>query len=141
MAALSIRPTNSGANVTVNGKPHSAGDLFEVGTRVQVVVRGSGLRTYRRTHTIRAGGLALTPSLLAVGRGTLKLASDPWAEVIVDGKPLGRQTPIYDLRLSSGPHRITLVNNLEQLRMEFTVVIRANKSTSRAANLRTKKVQ
>ena len=42
--------------------------------------------------------------------GRLRLFSEPWAEVYVDGQATNRTTPIDDLALPAGRHRLRLVN-------------------------------
>ena len=140
-ARLTVDPSPSSANVTVNGKPYKSGQSYPVGSSLKIVVSAPGHLSWSRNVKMTSGGLDFSPQLAVAGTGTLKLTSQPWADVTIDGKRLGRQTPIYDLKLSAGPHKIVLVNNLENLRMEFTVVIKANQTTTKSANLRTKRVQ
>lgn len=44
-------------------------------------------------------------------RGTLQLAVSPWAEVAVDGKPVGVAPPLSQLSLPAGRHTVTLRNS------------------------------
>jgi len=53
--------------------------------------------------------------------GTLRIFSEPWAELSVDGKSTGETTPIAELRLSPGPHRLRLANPVLQLEREMDV--------------------
>jgi hypothetical protein len=53
--------------------------------------------------------------------GTLRIFSEPWAELSVDGKSTGETTPIAGLRLSPGPHRLRLANPVLQLEREMDV--------------------
>ena len=43
------------------------------------------------------------------GEGFLSLNTNPWTEVNIDGEPYG-VTPLFKIRLKSGPHRLTLTN-------------------------------
>ncbi len=54
-----------------------------------------------------------------VATGTLKVVILPWAEVWVDGKPLG-QTPVRT-KLSVGPHRVRLKNDATEKTVSVTV--------------------
>ncbi|HSV69771.1 MAG TPA: serine/threonine-protein kinase [Methylibium sp.] len=47
----------------------------------------------------------------AAATGVLQLAVSPWAEVLVDGKPVGTAPPINQLTLPAGEHRLTLRNS------------------------------
>jgi hypothetical protein len=38
--------------------------------------------------------------------GTLSITSAPWGELLLDGKPTGLTTPVTDLRLTPGKHRV-----------------------------------
>ncbi len=38
--------------------------------------------------------------------GLLSIASDPWGRVIIDGNETGLLTPVVDLRVKPGPHRV-----------------------------------
>lgn len=44
-------------------------------------------------------------------RGTLQLAVSPWAQVAVDGKPVGVTPPLSQLSLPPGRHTVTLRNS------------------------------
>ncbi|MCU0662688.1 MAG: protein kinase [Myxococcota bacterium] len=54
------------------------------------------------------------------GTGTLSVFVRPWANVVVDGVPLG-QTPLKNLRLSAGTHRVELSN--EELGYQSTLEV------------------
>ncbi len=75
----------------------------------------------RRAPTARARTAA--PRSSATGQGTLRINSRPWAEVSIDGRSVGN-TPLMNLELSAGTHRITLRNpdfSLEKtIRVEIT---------------------
>ena len=58
--------------------------------------------------------------------GLLKVDSQPWGEIYVDGKSTGRQTPAFDLKLPAGKHKIRLVNPVQKLETEFEVEILAD---------------
>lgn len=59
-------------------------------------------------------GTADTPFAVAEGQpfGTLSVASDPWGRLWIDGHDTGATTPVVDLRLSSGLHRVRVSDPL-----------------------------
>lgn len=61
------------------------------------------------------------------GEGIIGLNSKPPCDVFVDGKATGQKTPVRELRLPAGPHRITLVNNEFSIREEFKVDVKPDK--------------
>ncbi len=62
----------------------------------------------------------------ASGSGTLTLGSKPVCDIFIDGSATGQHTPQRDIKLPSGPHRITLVNNEFGIKETFTVTIKAD---------------
>ncbi len=76
------------------------------------------------------------PSEVAVmgGPGRLRINSRPWSQVSVDGQNIGT-TPQMNISLSSGRHRVTLVNPEFNIRKTITVNIRPGETTTRIVNL------
>jgi hypothetical protein len=75
---------------------------------------------------------------VAVGEGYLLASSKPWAKILVDGKPTGRNTPtppIAPLTLKAGKHTITLVTEAGQ-RFDFSVTIKAGETTTLVKTLK-----
>ena len=62
----------------------------------------------------------------AGGKGTLKLAINPWGEVLVDGHSMGVAPPLNQLTLPPGEHVITIRNG-DAPDFRQTVVVRADK--------------
>jgi eukaryotic-like serine/threonine-protein kinase len=62
----------------------------------------------------------------AKGQGTLLLGSKPPCDIYINGKDTGLQTPQRDIKLSSGKHKITLVNNEFGIKETFVVDIKAD---------------
>jgi hypothetical protein len=51
---------------------------------------------------------------------SIRIASRPWAEVWIDGKNTGRKTPIDNLKVSCGSHKLELKRpdkDIEQMEM------------------------
>ncbi|HVO31201.1 MAG TPA: hypothetical protein VMV18_10705, partial [bacterium] len=87
------------------------------------------IATPRPTAKLIPTPVAPTPTprvdVAPAATGLVKLDSDPWGEIFVDGKDIGRQTPAFDLRLPEGKHEIRLVNNVQKLETHFSVVVDA----------------
>jgi hypothetical protein len=62
------------------------------------------------------------------GRGRLRVAVTPWAEVQLDGRPVGT-TPIAPLELREGAHTIVLKNGDLQANVSRRVVVIPDKET------------
>ncbi|MBN2495021.1 MAG: PEGA domain-containing protein [Deltaproteobacteria bacterium] len=69
-------------------------------SRVQVE-RG---RTARIVLRAEAGG----QDRFDPGKGVLKINSSPWGRVWIDGKDLGKATPLFHVQLAAGKHRVTI---------------------------------
>lgn len=66
-----------------------------------------------------ADGISV-PQEAPVSVGALSVFVRPWAKILVDGVPRG-QTPLKNLRLVAGPHKIMLVNDEIGYRRSFEV--------------------
>ncbi|WP_394843827.1 PEGA domain-containing protein [Pendulispora brunnea] len=53
--------------------------------------------------------------------GFLTVSSTPPAKVIIDDKDSGRSTPVENLRLPVGDHKLTLVNGNVKRTLGFTI--------------------
>jgi hypothetical protein len=62
------------------------------------------------------------------GEGTLSLGAKPPCEIFIDGKSTGLRTPQREIILSSGKHKVTLLNNEFGIKESFTVDIRADET-------------
>jgi PEGA domain len=84
----------------------------------------------RETVTIRAGvliPLAITPPM-----GRLSVNADPWAQVLIDDKPIG-DTPLANVSVSLGEHQVTFRHPQLGERRE-TVTVRADVPTRVSAS-------
>ncbi len=68
---------------------------------------------------------AKTPA--AAGDGTLRINSRPWAQVVIDGRPIGN-TPQMNIALPPGNHRVQLVNPEFNLKKNLTVTIKSGQT-------------
>lgn len=71
----------------------------------------------------------------ASGPGTLQVVVLPWADVSVDGKPMGT-TPIAPIQLPPGPHSVALRNAELGASRSFSVVIKPGQPTLLRIDLR-----
>jgi hypothetical protein len=69
------------------------------------------------------------PPKAAGGKGMLMIGSKPPCEIFVDGKATRLKTPQRELKLTPGPHKITLVNKEHRITETFTVDVKAGAST------------
>ncbi len=63
----------------------------------------------------------------AAGQGTLQIQTLPWARVFIDGRDTGRNTPVRELRVPAGSHRIGL-RTADGRMTEITVQVPANET-------------
>ena len=64
------------------------------------------------------------------GFGTLRLNSKPWGKVYIDGKDLGKNTPLLDHKLKAGEHTITIEFSTGETKTE-KVTIFPDKTTTK----------
>ncbi|MCC6746419.1 MAG: serine/threonine protein kinase [Deltaproteobacteria bacterium] len=63
------------------------------------------------------------------GMGTLKVNSNPWTQIVIDGKDTGLTTPQGKIPLAAGKHKIQLKNPKFNIDESFTVVIKPDQPT------------
>ena len=68
--------------------------------------------------------------------GYLNLNSIPWSEVVIDGRPIGRPTPLLKLKLRAGAHSIVLTNREKKLKKALQVSIRPGGTTWKVVRLK-----
>ena len=86
----------------------------------------------RQTVTIRAG--VLTPLIIAPPMGRLSINADPWAQVLIDDRPIG-DTPVANVSVSLGEHQVTFRHPQLGERRE-TVIVRADVPTRVSTSFR-----
>jgi serine/threonine-protein kinase len=115
--SLLVTSTPAGAQITVDGRPAGVTPApvpIEVGKTYSIEVkRGSSAPFKQLLHVEPATPLVLQAKLDApapTGFGSLDLQSEPWADISIDGKLLGQQTPARGIRLPAGTHKVMLSN-------------------------------
>jgi serine/threonine-protein kinase len=126
-ATLRIQ-TDGVPSFTVDGKPlkpASDGALHLAPGRHNVTVSATGL-AFARTLAVelKPGEAALRA--VHGGKGYLRVAVSPWAEVMVDGRVLGT-TPLQPAELSEGVHTVTLKNGELGVTTKRRILITPNK--------------
>jgi hypothetical protein len=86
----------------------------------------------RQTVTIRAG--VLTPLTITPPMGRLSINADPWAQVLIDDRPIG-DTPVANVSVSLGEHQVTFRHPQLGERRE-TVTVRADVATRISTSFR-----
>jgi serine/threonine-protein kinase len=99
------------ATFVVDGRTqHAASDgTLRLAPGHHRVVVSSPLYAYPRTLEVDLRPRESATRVVARGRGTLRVAVTPWAEVTVDGKVLG-VTPLQPVDLGEGAHQVSLKN-------------------------------
>ncbi len=81
-----------------------------------------------------SGGAVAREPTMPRGHGALRLNTQPWTTVYIDGQLLGT-TPVVDHFLKAGSHKLTLVNDDYNLRRDVTVRIQAGQTTTKVVRL------
>jgi serine/threonine-protein kinase len=61
------------------------------------------------------------------GKATLNVTTLPWADVTLDGRPIGR-TPIRGRQIPAGKHKVVLTNPLKGFSKTYTFTVKAGES-------------
>jgi serine/threonine-protein kinase len=126
MAAITTTAADAGPIATsqLAVHPHDAGalDATRVAAIAPIAVDAGPIASPAlAAHPLDAGmpDAAIKARAEPVATGNLKVVILPWAEVWVDGKPLG-QTPVR-AKISVGPHRVRLKNDTKEKTVTVTV--------------------
>jgi eukaryotic-like serine/threonine-protein kinase len=142
--ALAAAPREATLKIETQGAPTfvvdghalkpSADGLLHLQPGRHVIVVSSAQLTSPRTLTVELRADEAAVRAVRLGRGQLRVAVSPWAEVSVDGHALGT-TPLPPLDLAEGPHTVTLKNGELNVVTKKHVVIAPNKEVVLKANL------
>jgi hypothetical protein len=88
----------------------------------------------RRIEQLTSPSALETSASAPTGEGVLRINSRPWAEVFVDGTPVGN-TPQQNLRLPAGAHTVELLNRPMSMNKTLRVVIQPGQTETRIVNL------
>ncbi|HXU74407.1 MAG TPA: protein kinase, partial [Polyangia bacterium] len=92
------------------------------------VVVSSPMLAYPRTLEVDLRPRELATRAIARGRGTLRVAVTPWAEVTVDGRVLG-VTPLAPVDLAEGAHQVSLKNGELGVVAKRRIIVSPNKES------------
>jgi serine/threonine-protein kinase len=118
------------ANYVVDGRTqHPAGDgaLHLVPGHHRITVSSPAL-AFPRTIEVDLRSRESATRAIARGRGLLRVAVTPWAEVTVDGRVLG-VTPLAPVDLAEGTHQVALKNGDLGVVSKRRVTISPNRET------------
>jgi len=105
----------AGARIVVDNVPATSPDLrLLVGQRHVLHISAPHFHDRTDTLTVVAGEDAQRPEALDtvfIPPGTLRIVALPWAMVEIDGSTNVRETPVLNVKLPEGFHRITLVRS------------------------------
>lgn len=120
--------TDGPASFTVDGraqKPAADGALHLAPGRHTVVV-SSPVLAYSRTLQVDLKPNEAALRAVHAGRGHLRVAVTPWAEVIIDGRAVG-VTPLQPQELPEGTHHVSLKNPDLGVTVKRRVIVAPNK--------------
>lgn len=89
---------------------------------------------------VESGAAAVVKIACVLGKpaasgGRLSIGAVPWAEVYLDGKKLGRRTPIVGHAVEAGEHTVRLVNPATGREKTVQVTVKAGRTATVTANL------
>jgi serine/threonine protein kinase len=118
------------ATYVVDGRTERAGadGALHLPSGHHRVTVSSTLLAYPRTLEVDLRPRESATRAIARGRGTLRVAVSPWAEVTVDGRVLG-VTPLAPVDLGEGAHQIALKNGDLGVVAKRRVIVSPNKET------------
>ena len=67
--------------------------------------------------------------LIEKERGSLRIQSTPRAEILLDGVPLGRKTPVLSLPVAAGEHSVQLIHPETSQKWSYSVFVKAQATT------------
>ena len=145
-SSIAVETEPAGATVTVDGKAAGTAPLTipEVNAGVHVVEASMpGYSNVKRTVTVSSEGdrlmIVLTlpqkrEKLAEAQKGRLTLSTDPWTHVSLNGKLLG-DTPLIELPLPAGRHRLQLKNEQAKIDVAIEVEVKAGQLTKKVLRL------
>ena len=131
---LTVVTEPAGADLTIDGEAVGASPWTttqDAGAIVEITARAEGYLSTTRLIRVSEGPSQLTRLALpreAPGDDARPVAitvtSTPWAYVAVDGRVLGKSTPVT-VELAPGPHTVVVENPLEDWSESRTVDVEA----------------
>ncbi|MBN2496783.1 MAG: protein kinase [Deltaproteobacteria bacterium] len=137
-ATLLLRSRPQGARFELDGKPVQGSKLrLQAGRTVQLTASLEGCEPWSERLRLRPGErrtIVARLSPAAPAKAVLHLESTPAADVYIDGKKVGR-SPISDLEIEPGTHRVRLVDKALHVSHRLTVRARAGERTEKKIEL------
>ncbi len=145
-SSIAVETEPAGAHVTVDGKAAGNAPLTvpEVSAGVHVVEASmAGYSNVKRSVTVSSEGdrlmIMLTlpqkrERIAEAQKGKLSLSTDPWTHVSLNGKLLG-DTPLFEIPLPSGRHRLQLINEQAKIDLAIEVEVKPGQVTKKVLRL------
>ena len=142
-SSIAVETEPAGATVTVDGKAAGAAPLTvsEVAPGEHVVEASlAGYSNVKRTVSVSTEGdrlmivLTLPQKKVEALKGKLSLSTDPWTHVSLNGKLLS-DTPLIELPLPVGRHRLQLSNEQSKIDLAIEVEVKAGQVTKKVLRL------
>jgi serine/threonine-protein kinase len=132
-ATLRVEATPPGGGVTLDGRARGTSPAVLAGLEpersLRLEITLDGHEPFVEDIVLARGEeRAITPRLRALGRGTLAVNVSDWAEVFLDGQSIGT-TPLRDVSVAAGHHRLELRNPQRNLEKRLTIVIHPHQVT------------
>ncbi|RME27104.1 MAG: PEGA domain-containing protein, partial [Deltaproteobacteria bacterium] len=130
LATFNLRSMPPGAAFYLDGKRLRGNRItLKPGRTYNLTARLKGYSSWSRKITPRPGQnesveARLVPSQSGAGPAIVSINSKPWATVYIDGALVGT-TPVANLKLLAGKHRIRLVNSELKAEKRFTLELRS----------------
>jgi len=130
-AAVAVTPADGGRIAGSDGTADAAA--------IALPVARDGGRDDPGAHAVRPpttrphgrdGGAAV-----AIGYGIIDVNSDPWAQIAIDGVPIGRNTPLRDFAVAAGRHRLTLHNPVFDITRTIVIDVRPGERVRQVVDL------
>jgi len=142
-SSIAVETEPPGASVSVDGKAAGAAPLTvsDVAPGEHVVEASlAGYSSVKRTVSVSTEGdrlmivLTLPQKKVEALKGKLSLSTDPWTHVSLNGKLLG-DTPLIELPLPVGRHRLQLSNEQAKIDLAIEVEVKAGQVTKKVLRL------
>jgi len=132
-ATLRVEATPPGGRVTLDGNARGTSPAVLAGLEPErphrLEIELDGHEPWVEDLLLERGEeRTIAPRLRALGRGTLAVNVSDWAEVLLDGQSIGT-TPLRDVSVAAGHHRLELRNPQRNLEKRLTIVIHPHQVT------------
>lgn len=129
-----VAPSPAPQKLTARQRRIAAKRAKATARAARVAARQPSRPAPRRATKATAARAKTSPELGGAGNGVLRINTQPWSKVFVDGRLVGN-TPQMGIQLSAGRHRLTLVNEPLGIRKMVEVTIVADQTMTKIIQL------